>query len=208
MVFKYQLQELRFTGSWRLLLNSKSQKRGTYRFDLANIGRQFLEYYFINLKAQFVTEYNHKDLQTLISDSNRMIGLINDLDKLVATQPSLLLGKWLKDAGNMGKNKSEQLYFRKDARNILTTWGGQGQSLNDYANRSWSGLLKDFYATRWKMLIHRVITAVKANVPFDEKAFDEEVKAFEWQWDWLGLICQSNCPKINDQLTPFNLIVF
>ena len=35
---------------------------------------------------------------------------------------------------------------------------------------------------RWKMFIHCVITAVKENVPFDEKAFDEEVKAFEWQW--------------------------
>jgi alpha-N-acetylglucosaminidase len=168
--------------AWRLLLSSNNQKRATYRFDIVNIGRQFLENYFINLKAQFITDCNHQDLQALISDSSRMIGLINDLDKLVATQPSLLLGKWLKDAGNMGKNKSEQLYFRKDARNILTTWGGQGQSLNDYANRSWSGLLKDFYATRWKMFIHSVITAVKENVPFDEKAFNTKVMAFEWQW--------------------------
>jgi alpha-N-acetylglucosaminidase len=168
--------------AWRLLLNSKSQTRATYRFDIVNIGRQFLENYFISLKAELITDYNHKDWRALISDSSRMIDLINDLDKLVATQPSLLLGKWLKDAGNMGKDKSERLYFRKDARNILTTWGGQGQSLNDYANRSWSGLLKDYYAPRWKMFIHGIITAAKANIPFDEKAFQEEVTAFEWQW--------------------------
>lgn len=111
-----------------------------------------------------------------------MIDLINDLDKLVATQPSLLLGKWLKDAENLGKNKKEKLYFRKDARNIITTWGGERQSLNDYANRSWSGLLSDFYGERWKMFCHDVITAVKANVAFDEKSFHAEVTAFEWQW--------------------------
>lgn len=168
--------------AWRLLLNSNARNRGTYRFDLVNIGRQFLENYFIKLKDQFITDYNHKDLQALISDSSQMINLITDLDKLVATQPSLLLGKWLKDAGNMGGNKSEQLYFRKDARNILTTWGGQGQSLNDYANRSWSGLLKDYYASRWKMFIHGIITAVRKNVLFDEKAFQEEVTSYEWQW--------------------------
>ena len=111
-----------------------------------------------------------------------MIGLINDLDRLVATQSSLLLGKWLKDAGNMGENEVEQAYFRRDARTILTTWGGQGQSLNDYANRSWSGLLSDFYAARWKMFINGVITAVRSDVPLDEKAFQAEVEAFEWRW--------------------------
>jgi alpha-N-acetylglucosaminidase len=32
------------------------------------------------------------------------------------------------------------------------------------------------------MFIHGIITAAKANIPFDEKAFQEEVTAFEWQW--------------------------
>ncbi|HET7117466.1 MAG TPA: alpha-N-acetylglucosaminidase [Hanamia sp.] len=168
--------------AWRLLLMSNSQKLETYRFDLVNVGRQFLENYFINLKDQFVIDYDKKDLQALISDSSRMIGLINDLDKLVGTQSSLLLGKWLKDAENMGKNKNEKLYFRKDARNIITTWGGQGQSLNDYANRSWSGLLTDFYGARWKMFLHKILTSIRKDIPFDESAFREEVTSFEWQW--------------------------
>jgi alpha-N-acetylglucosaminidase len=168
--------------AWRLLVRSNSRKRATYRFDLVNIGRQFLENHFVSLKEQFNTDYTHKDWPALISDSSRMIDLIYDLDKLVATQSSLLLGKWLKDAGKMGKTKSEQSYFRKDARNILTTWGGPGQNLNDYANRSWSGLLSSFYAARWKMFTNRVITAVKTNSSFDEKAFQVQAAAFEWRW--------------------------
>lgn len=168
--------------AWGLLLNSSNQKRETYQFDLVNIGRQFLENYFIVLKDKLGRDYNSQDLKAIIWDSTNMITLINDLDKLVGTQRSLLLGKWLQDAEKFGRNKNEKYYLRRDARNILTTWGGQGQSLNDYANRSWSGLLSDYYAFRWKMFMHRIITAVREKIPFDEKEFHTEVTTFEWQW--------------------------
>ncbi len=167
---------------WELLLQSGLKTRETYRFDLVNIGRQVLENYFSELRDQFILHYNQQNLQALVSDSSRMIGLINDLDTLVGTQSPLLLGKWLMDAGNIGKNKREQLYFRKDARNLITTWSGPGHGLNDYANRSWSGLLKDFYATRWKMFLYGVINSVRENILFDEDAFHKEVTAFEWRW--------------------------
>jgi alpha-N-acetylglucosaminidase len=168
--------------AWGLLLQSDLKTHETYRFDLGNIGRQVLENYFNDLKNQFIVDYHQQNLQALVSDSSRMIDLINDLDTLAGTQSSLLLGKWLSDAGNIGKNKREQLYFRKDARNLITTWSGPDHALNDYANRSWSGLLKDFYAARWKMFLHHVINSIKENTFLDEDAFYKEVTEFEWQW--------------------------
>jgi alpha-N-acetylglucosaminidase len=104
------------------------------------------------------------------------------MDTLVGTQSSFLLGKWLHDAEALGTTAQEKRYYEKDARNILTTWGGADQSLNDYANRCWSGLLNDFYATRWKMFTHDALNAVRAGDTLDEQAFHKAVTDYEWRW--------------------------
>ena len=82
----------------------------------------------------------------------------------------------------MGVNAAEKNYFENDARTILTTWGQQGSELTDYANRNLSGLMNNYYGKRWEMFIADVELSAKANQPFDEKAFDAESKAFEWNW--------------------------
>jgi alpha-N-acetylglucosaminidase len=50
----------------------------------------------------------------------------------------------------MGDSPQLKDYYEKNARNLITTWGG---SLNDYASRSWAGLIRDYYAKRWEMYI-------------------------------------------------------
>ena len=52
-------------------------------------------------------------------------------------------------------------YYEKNARNLITTWGG---SLNDYASRSWAGLISDYYAKRWEVYINTFIKAVGEGV--------------------------------------------
>jgi alpha-N-acetylglucosaminidase len=169
-------------NAWGLLLQSSAKTRGTYRYDVVNIGRQVLGNYFSHLRDQFTSDYTQRNLQMLEKDSSRMIGVIEDMDRLVATQSSFLLGKWLDDAQAMSKNEKEKLYYQKDARNIITTWGGANQTLNDYANRCWSGLLTSFYGVRWKMFVHDAMDAVRAHIPFDEKKFHTAVTNFEWDW--------------------------
>ena len=36
------------------------------------------------------------------------------------------------------------------ARNLITLWGPEGNIL-DYARRTWSGLVSDYYGQRWSM---------------------------------------------------------
>jgi alpha-N-acetylglucosaminidase len=104
------------------------------------------------------------------------------MDTLLATQSAFLLGKWIKDARALGTTEAEKRYFENDACTILTTWGQQGSDLTDYANRNRAGLMNDYYGKRWELFIADVKLAEKANQPFDQKAFDVQSKAFEWQW--------------------------
>ena len=45
-----------------------------------------------------------------------------------------------------------------NARRLITTWGG---TLNDYANRSWSGLAGEYYAHRWQMYIDEGLNSLR-----------------------------------------------
>ena len=76
--------------------------------------------------------------------------------------------------------KKEKDYYERQARTLLTIWGGP--ILNDYANRMWGGLVKDYYAKRWNLFFDAVIKAAKQGKEFDEKAFSEELSKFEYAW--------------------------
>ena len=89
------------------------------------------------------------------------------------------LDKWLADARALGTTPEVKDYYEKNARNLITTWGG---SLNDYASRTWAGLIKDYYSKRWDMYMDAVISAVEGNREFDQKKLDESIKNFEDAW--------------------------
>ena len=73
------------------------------------------------------------------------------MDKVLATSPQHLLGRWLADARSWGGTRAEKDQLEYDARSIITTWGGRESSeegLHDYANREWAGLVGGLYLTR------------------------------------------------------------
>ncbi|MCF7567978.1 alpha-N-acetylglucosaminidase [Sabulilitoribacter arenilitoris] len=167
--------------AWELMLESSSNSP-SYKYDIANIGRQVLGNHFAILRDDFAESYQAKDLKGLKKNGEKMLKLFDDLDNLLATQSSFLLGKWLEDAKSLGVNIEEQKYYEHNARNIITTWGTAAQSLNDYASRSWAGLTKGYYKKRWEMFVNDIILAVENNKAFDEKEFFEKVTQFEWEW--------------------------
>jgi len=166
------------------LLNHPSDDNlpDVYKYDVENIGRQVLGNYFSTLRDHFTAAYKHRDPKRMDTIGKKMIGIIHDMDALLATNSSFLLGKWISDAKAMGIDAAEKNYFEDDARTILTTWGQQGSDLTDYANTNLSGLMNDYYGKRWELFIADVELAAKAHQPFDQLAFDKEVKAFEWSW--------------------------
>ena len=82
---------------------------------------------------------------------NSMLGILDDVDCLVSSQSTFLMGKWIKEAREKGVDDAEKLYYERNARNLLTTWGEKAGLLNDYASRTWSGMTATFYGQRWRM---------------------------------------------------------
>jgi alpha-N-acetylglucosaminidase len=169
-------------AAWRHLLAAEGPRNATFNYDITNVGWQVLGNYFVKLRDAFTTAYEKKDMVAMQSRQAQMLELIDDIDRLLSTQSSMLLGKWLQDARAIGKDAKDKDYYEKDARMIITVWGGEKRSLNDYANRSWAGLTQDFYKKRWAMFLEEVIGSVQQGKSFDEKAFKQKIYDFEDKW--------------------------
>jgi alpha-N-acetylglucosaminidase len=167
---------------WKEMTQSAARGRGPYYYGLANVGRQVLGNYFSKVRARFSQAYQNKDLSMLKKERDEMLGIMDDMDRLLSTQSSFLLGKWLSRARACGRDERERNYYERNARMILTTWGRKGQSLNDYANRAWAGLVRGYYKARWAIFTSEVIQSVAAGKAFDEIVFRRRVTDFEWEW--------------------------
>lgn len=181
--YRTEYQNAELLKAWEKLIRSASARKSSL-YDVANIGRQVLGNYFSVLINEFTAAFDQKDLAALNSNGQRMLVLLDELDTLLGTQSSFLLGKWLQDAKDFGANKEEKRYYEHDARNIITTWSTKNQSLNNYANRSWAGMMKTYYKERWKMFIDDAITSIEEKREFDEKKFHEKVTDFEDEWTY------------------------
>ena len=161
------------------LLQTSDASRDALQLDIITVGRQLLGNHFLTVKDEFDKSYQAKDLEALETYGTKMIEILNDMDQLNAYHPRCTVTKWLADARALGNTPQLQNYYEKNARNLITTWGGR---LNDYASRTWAGLINDYYANRWAMYIDAVKDAVIANQSFDQDALDEQMSQYEEQW--------------------------
>ena len=152
----------------------------TYRYDLVNFFSQWMGNHFMDIRNDFTVAYKNRDIKEMKRQVKIANQLFEDVDMLLNTHPAFMLGPWIEAARDWGTTKEEKDYYERQARTILTIWGGP--VLNDYANRMWGGLVGDYYAKRWNLFFEAVIKAVKEGREFDEKAFSEELSKFEHAW--------------------------
>ena len=169
--------------AWELMLDADHQSRDAYQYDVVNIGRQVLGNHFLKLRDQFTSCYNSKNLSYLKTTGAEMNELLQDLDMLLSTRHSFLLGHWIEDARMFASDSSEADYYERNSRLVITSMAGIVHPLNDYANRNWAGLIESFYAKRWEMFIGDVINAIEKNENFDETKYLEKVTKFERKWE-------------------------
>lgn len=151
---------------WQNLLDASDLRRDALRLDVISVGRQLLGNYFLTVKNEFDKMYQTKDLAALNMRASEMRELLVDIDKLTSYHDYTSLSKWISDARGLSKDPVIQDYYAKNARNLVTTWGG---TLNDYASRAWSGLISDYYSIRWNMYIDAVLRAVESKTEFSQK---------------------------------------
>lgn len=70
------------------------------------------------------------------------------VDALLAGHPLHRLERWLEQARAHGHTPKEADYYERSARRIITTWGS---GVEDYSARLWSGLVRDYYAPRYRL---------------------------------------------------------
>ncbi|MDC1106556.1 alpha-N-acetylglucosaminidase [Prolixibacteraceae bacterium] len=167
---------------WELMLQAGDTPVASYHYDITNIGRQVLGNHFTTLRNAFAEAYQQENVSRMEQIGEQMTTLISDIDRLVQTQSYFLVGKWLEDAKKIGIDQKERDYYEENARNIITTWGEKNQSLNDYANRTWSGLTSDLYLKRWELFITEAIKAKKEHLDLDQKMIHFQIVALDDQW--------------------------
>ena len=166
---------------WSLLLTSSSNT-DTFNSDMTVVAKQVLGNYFMVVRDRFTQAYKNKDLAKMKLYGQQMKDMINDIDEVLAANQNTLVGQWIEDAKAMTNDTAEKSYYEKDARKIITVWGEKGRDLNDYANRSIAGLMKDYYGGRWKIFIDEAIQSVEKNEHFDDKKVLNEVNEYSWNW--------------------------
>lgn len=167
------------TRAWLQLLQQDSVTRDAATIDLITVGRDVLAVMFRDAKQRFDAAMTRADLAAMTSEATVMTELLRDVDALNAYHPQCTLAQWIAQARNYGSTPELKDYYEMNARRLITTWGG---TLNDYANRSWSGLAGEYYAHRWQLYIDEGLNSVREHRAYNDKARREATYAYQRDW--------------------------
>jgi alpha-N-acetylglucosaminidase len=178
----YKPQEL--VSAWEYLLHAADELQGSagFQYDLVDVTRQVMANYADTVQQMLAKAYRDKDTAAFQQYSNKFMGIITEMDMLLATQKDFLLGQWLNSAKSCGTNVAEKQLYEKNARNLITLWGDRNSGLFEYSCRQWSGMLNAFYKPRWQQFFSYAMDAMRTGNALDQAAFDESIKSWEWNW--------------------------
>ena len=170
--------------AWKMLVSCAGihEESDGFRYDLVDVTRQVLADYASILQQKAASRYQAGDVEGFKAASEEFLGLIDDMDKLLGTRSEFLLGRWLDDARSIGHTDQEKDLYEHNARNQITLWGNRDCRIRDYACKHWNGMMAGFYRPRWERFFDTVSAAMEQGVPFDEAAFIEVSKDWEWEW--------------------------
>ncbi|WP_035644329.1 alpha-N-acetylglucosaminidase [Flavobacterium sp. ASV13] len=166
------------------ILNKEAKnfdKKNLFQYDLIDASRHYYSLCIDDMLMECVAAYNSKDLKKGDELFSKIEKQAFEIDNMMKGQPLNNLKDWLQSAWNYGSSESESKLYLKNAKTIITLWGGEGH-LNDYASRAWGGMYKGFYWPRWKMFLQAQRESVTSNKPFDELKVVESIKEWETKW--------------------------
>ena len=174
-----------FSDAINLLLADSEigQEQPTYKYDVVDFTRQFLANAAQIPYQQMVEAFHSGNLPKFNEASGQFLQLLNDQDRLLATESNFLLGKWINDARMLGTNKQQAAINEKNARMLVTTWTEGESILRDYAWREWNGLLKTYYKLRWEMFIEEMKNRLKGQTAREIDFYSFERSWMEQTWE-------------------------
>ena len=173
---------------WGKMLEETSDSE-LYKFDVVNVARQVMGNLFKDLKNDYIYAASIRDYDQMHKLRGMMMELLDDLDLLLSSRPEFSLEKWIGDARRWGVSDGCADEYEKNVRHILTVWYDCGfETLDDYANRNYSGLTRTYYKTRWEMFCDEIEQTVAVGKRFDQNSFDKKMWNVGLSWcDSVGL---------------------
>lgn len=136
-----------------LAVDPTLRESSAYRYDLVDVGRQTLANHSRVLLPKIDAAYQAKDGKAFRALTDEWLRQMDTLNRVVATEPALLVGAWFASAELAANSAEEAAQLHFDAGSLLLEWGppsSRTTGVHDYANREWDGLL-EFYRQRWSM---------------------------------------------------------
>ncbi|PSL47836.1 alpha-N-acetylglucosaminidase [Chitinophaga niastensis] len=151
----------------------------TYEIDAIDFQRQVISNNGEEVYGEMVKAYHNKDLGAFKKISASFLAMMQQQDLLLSGNSHFRLDTWLKAAQHLGKTPAEKILLEKNARTQITYWGPDNPDtdLHEYANKEWSGLMRNYYIPRWKMFI-AALTAQLEGKEFKQPDF------FAWEKNW------------------------
>lgn len=163
------------TEAAAFLLKGQSNSEG-WNYDMTDCIRQVLNGYSYYLRNQITVAYEAKDLSKFQTLSAEFLAIFDDLDAMLATEKTFLLGSHLERVKSRSSDPKIQKQLATALLQLYTTWQPtSGSSLNDYASRSLADLMKGYYKARWTYWLSECEKALKDGKPmpkYDEKKID------------------------------------
>lgn len=179
----YPFDELEKAGALLLEDYDTLSKSEGYLYDVVTVLQQILSNRALSCHKEMVHAYETKQIECFDEKATKFLTIIEQMELVTSTNKHYLLGHWIEQAKALAKHADDitkQLY-EQNAKMLITTWGDYDQSergkLHDYSNRQWSGLIGDFYNTRWMFWIE----------DRKKELHGEQVEKrdwFAWEWNW------------------------
>lgn len=148
-----------------------------YYYDIVDFAQHYVAYRADVHLAQAGALYKSGDFERGDSEFSITKDLLAKLEQLqVVTGGSFT--QWCEDAVSLAATDEERVLYLQNAKAQITIWGGD--RLKDYASKSWSGLLLDFYVPRWEMFIENY---KKNKEDFDSATAQDML--IEWEEGWV-----------------------
>ena len=164
------------------LLMKAPASRASSRYDVVNLLSQWMGNRFMAVRDTFAAAYQAHDEDRMRKAYDEAMFLVKRCDELLGKVPEFTFDQWLADALGWASTVQDTLYYDRQARQLLTTWGGP--ILNDYANRMWSGLVRSYYGMRWTLFFCEAMHVAPAEGrEYDQKVLDKKLS--EWEQDWV-----------------------
>lgn len=144
------------------------RRSSAYRYDLTDVTRQVLANESRVMLPEIRSAYDAGDRAGFDRLTTRWLHLMRELDAVLGSDEHFMLGPWLARATAAAGGDTERARLAHDVKSLITVWG-DAQSANgglaDYANRSWQGLVGDYYHARWKAYFDTLDTSLATGKP-------------------------------------------